>query len=144
MEPASAVPHLFVDGNGDNNLDAKFAVVPSNNIMYFDDGRSNYEANRGPCKSLSRSSFGYCSTTCFTGSSIGGHVTASAHREAICIQNASHFRRAQGMHYGPRQYQPAAKKKLAVLHDDLKVISINEEQETAKKLRSLQSLYKLY
>lgn len=113
--------HLFINDSGAHS-DERFAVGPSNNRMYFDDGRSGVVVDRGPCKNSPQ----YTpetppNLTYYTGTSVESHLAASAYRETACIRQSTHFPQPRGMHGGPRQYQPSSDKKLSVLRDYLKV-----------------------
>ncbi|KKZ65946.1 hypothetical protein EMCG_08289 [[Emmonsia] crescens] len=104
LSPAESArtAYLYTDANGPQTC-SRFVIGPTNNRMYFDDGRSDVVVDRGPWTSASK------------------YVMALALREIACIEKFPKFPRPQGMHGGPRQYQPSAEKKLAVLNDYLRV-----------------------
>ncbi|KAK2777918.1 Phosphotransferase enzyme [Onygenales sp. PD_12] len=99
---SSRSAHLYTDANGPLT-NSKFAVGPTNNRMYFDDGRSDVAIDRGPWESVL------------------DYAIASARREIACIEKFPKFPRPQGMHGGPRQFQPSAARKLAALNDYLQI-----------------------
>ncbi|KAJ5505984.1 hypothetical protein N7453_004941, partial [Penicillium expansum] len=151
-----------------NTVSVNFAVGPTTNRTFFDDGRNAVDVDRGPW------------------ASIDDYVFARAHRELACLQTCKHFPRQQGLFYGPGQYQPTVQRKQETLSNYLKPVLWNpnlhgdnifvnpdqpteilsiidwqavnlspllpqnfdqlsaEEQLEAKKLRAAQSLYKLY
>lgn len=43
--------HLYTDADETLQFGGKFAIGPTNSRMYFDDGRSEVDIDRGPCES---------------------------------------------------------------------------------------------
>ncbi|KAF2755863.1 kinase-like protein [Pseudovirgaria hyperparasitica] len=82
---------------------APFAIGPTTNRAFFDGGRYNVEAKRGPW------------------SSINDFISSRANRELACIEKFSRFPNQQGMFNGPNQYRPTKELKIKVLRDYLKV-----------------------
>ncbi|OQE93061.1 hypothetical protein PENNAL_c0006G00637 [Penicillium nalgiovense] len=90
-------------GNRKNTVGVEFAVGPTTNRTFFDDGRDAVDVRRGPW------------------TSIEDYVSACANRELACLQTFSEFPRPQGLFYGPGQYQPTAQRKQEALQNVLKV-----------------------
>ncbi|RLL96198.1 hypothetical protein CFD26_100335 [Aspergillus turcosus] len=96
--PAYGSLYYAQDANGD-----KFAVGPTNNRKYFDDGRATLPLDHGPWDSVEQ------------------YVLANARREKQSIINLPPSRRLQGLFNGPGQYQPSRKTKLRALDCYMKV-----------------------
>ncbi|CDM36459.1 hypothetical protein DTO013E5_6890 [Penicillium roqueforti] len=90
-------------GDKKNTVSVKFAVDPTTNRTFFDDGRNSVNVQRGPWASLEDYAF------------------ARANRELACLQTFSKFPRPQGLFYGPGQYQPTAQRKQETLQNFLKI-----------------------
>ncbi|KAJ5783417.1 Aminoglycoside phosphotransferase [Penicillium psychrosexuale] len=84
-------------------VDEQFAVGPTTNRTFFDDGRDAVDVHRGPWASLE------------------DYACARAHRELACLRTLKRFPRQQGLFYGPGQYQPTAQRKQETLWNYLKV-----------------------
>jgi hypothetical protein len=98
----------------------KFAVGPTNSRLYFDDGRSDVDIDRGPCKYQAHNSLEHPLFS-IPGTSASDYAVASAKREMACISKFSGCPSPPAIHYGPRQYQPSAQKNRAIFDDYLKV-----------------------
>ncbi|KAJ6186450.1 hypothetical protein N7519_007751, partial [Penicillium mononematosum] len=90
-------------GDKKNTVGVEFAVGPTTNRTFFDDGRDAVDVHRGPW------------------ASIEDYVSTRANRELACLQTFSEFPRPQGLFYGPGQYQPTAQRKQETLRNVLKV-----------------------
>ncbi|CAI7631491.1 unnamed protein product [Penicillium glandicola] len=91
-------------GGKKSNMGLDFAVGPTTNRTFFDDGRDAVAGvHRGPW------------------ASIEDYVFSRGHRELACVKTFTHFPRQQGLFYGPGQYQPTAQRKQETLWNYLKV-----------------------
>ncbi|KGO76261.1 Aminoglycoside phosphotransferase [Penicillium italicum] len=98
-------PNQMIElGRKKDSVGAAFAVGPTTNRTFFDDGRNAVDVHRGPW------------------SSIEDYHFARANRELSCLQTFSEFPRPQGLFYGPCQYQPTAQRKQEALQNFLKVV----------------------
>ncbi|KAE8151530.1 phosphotransferase enzyme family protein [Aspergillus avenaceus] len=86
-----------------DSIDSIFAVGPTTNRTFFDDGRDAVDVNRGPWESLE------------------DYVLCRAYRELACLQTSTAFPRPQGFFYGPGQYQPTTSSKQKTLQNYIKV-----------------------
>ncbi|KAJ5194064.1 Aminoglycoside phosphotransferase [Penicillium cf. griseofulvum] len=106
-------PNQMIElGRKKNTVGATFAVGPTTNRMFFDDGRNVVDAHRGPW------------------ASIEDYHVARANRELACLQTFSKFPRPQGLFYGPGQYQPNAQRKQETLQNFLKVSKFLSPKDT--------------
>ncbi|QSS53026.1 phosphotransferase enzyme family protein [Histoplasma capsulatum var. duboisii H88] len=80
-----------------------FAIGPTTNRQVLEDGRKNFDSDKGPWSTASE------------------YILASARRERECIQRSAKFPRPEGIFGGPRSYEPTADAKLAVLDNFEKV-----------------------
>ncbi|KAJ5972391.1 Aminoglycoside phosphotransferase [Penicillium vulpinum] len=108
----------MIDLGTKNNSGLDFAVGPTTNRTFFDDGRDAVNAGvpQGPW------------------ASIEDYFFARAHRELACLQTFTHFPRQRGLFYGPGQYQPTAQRKQKTLRNYLKVAKFlsPKDQEISK------------
>ncbi|CAG7974253.1 unnamed protein product [Penicillium nalgiovense] len=86
-------------GDRKNTVGVEFAVGPTTNRTFFDDGRDAVDVHRG------------------SWTSIEDYVSARAIREIPCLQTFSEFLRPQGLFYGPGQYQHTTQQKQAALQN---------------------------
>ncbi|KAG2420999.1 hypothetical protein HFD88_000614 [Aspergillus terreus] len=93
-----------------------FAVGPTTNRTFFDDGRDAVNVERGPWASLE------------------DYMLSRAQRELACLQMFSTFPGQQGLFYGPRQYQPRADHKRKTLQDYMKALPflLPKDEEVSK------------
>ncbi|RJE21579.1 Phosphotransferase enzyme family [Aspergillus sclerotialis] len=89
-----------------------FAVGPTTNRTFFDNGRDAVDANRGPWHTLE------------------DYLLSRAHRELECLKSFSNVPRPQGFFYGPGQYRPTAKLKKETLQNYIKVIPFLSPDDT--------------
>ncbi|KAL9101968.1 MAG: hypothetical protein Q9163_002826 [Psora crenata] len=94
---------LYVNKDRTEIQCSRFAIGPTNNRMFFDEGRGTVHMDRGPW------------------STAEDYVIAIARREIECIMTLQEFPRPQGLFYGPGQYRPTATSKLLALTNYLKV-----------------------
>ncbi|RAK95744.1 phosphotransferase enzyme family protein [Aspergillus ibericus CBS 121593] len=103
-------------GSKKDTVDTVFAVGPTTNRTFFDDGRDAVDVNRGPWESLE------------------DYVLSRAYRELACVQSFPTFPRPQGFFYGPGQYQPTAESKQKTLQNYIKVapLLLPKDKELSK------------
>ncbi|KAF2461687.1 phosphotransferase enzyme family protein, partial [Lineolata rhizophorae] len=98
--PSSSSCQVVLEGAPDGKA---FAIGPTTNRAFFDDGRDVVEVNRGPWPS------------------IADFILSRAYRELECIKKSSAFPGQQGLFNGPNQYHPTKAFKAEVLRNYLKV-----------------------
>ncbi|KAH8724357.1 kinase-like domain-containing protein [Phaeosphaeriaceae sp. PMI808] len=95
---------LYVDANGVDIIDAKFAVGPSTGRESIDNRRANVNFDRGPWNSLEE------------------YHNAIGHRETTCVKQLPHLPKSPITLCGPGTYQPTREKKLRALECYLQLI----------------------
>ncbi|TVY87186.1 Altered inheritance of mitochondria protein, mitochondrial [Lachnellula willkommii] len=95
---------LYVDANGVEVTDAKFAIGPSTGRELIDNGRATINFNRGPWETLEE------------------YHTAIGLREIACVGQLSRLPKSPITLCGPGTYQPTREKKLHALNCYLKLI----------------------
>ncbi|KAF2239810.1 phosphotransferase enzyme family protein [Viridothelium virens] len=95
----------LVQTGGLDNQEKSFAIGPTTNRAFFDDGRDSVEVNRGPWPSLEE------------------YIFSRADREFACLDKFSTYPSQQGLTNGPHLYHPTKTFKLEVLQNYMKVAS---------------------
>ncbi|KAF2259616.1 APH-domain-containing protein [Lojkania enalia] len=95
---------LYVDANGIDIIDEKFAIGPSTGRESIDNGRATINFDRGPWNSLEE------------------YHSAIGHREIACVSQLPHLPKSPITLCGPGTYQPTRARKLRALHCYLKLI----------------------
>lgn len=100
---------LCVTEHGTEIKCSQFAIGPSNNRKFFDDGRGTVSVNRGPCRNyfLSFQVNPISLTNLLEGRTTEDYAIDSARREIACTMALREFPRPQGLFYGPGQYRPS-------------------------------------
>ncbi|KAF2463766.1 uncharacterized protein BDR25DRAFT_244807 [Lindgomyces ingoldianus] len=95
---------LYVDANGVDIVDEKFAVGPSTGRESIDNRRATIKFDRGPWNSLEE------------------YHNAIGHREIACVSQLPHLPKSPITLCGPGTYEPTRGRKLKALHCYLKLI----------------------
>lgn len=117
----SPSPNQFLNAIDSKDECYAFAVGPTTNRAFFDQGRDAVEVNRGPCKRNSLILHAPLRLINLIGSSPSELVHSRAERELACIEKYSSFPSPQGLFGGPNQYRPTKELKIEVLQNYLKV-----------------------
>ncbi|KAL9103362.1 MAG: hypothetical protein Q9163_001574 [Psora crenata] len=88
---------LYIDLDGNEIVDMKFAVGPSNGREFVDDGRANINFDRGPWNTLQ------------------DYLLAIGDRERTCVKSVAKLPKSPITLCGPGTYQPTREKKLKAL-----------------------------
>ncbi|KAF2757486.1 hypothetical protein EJ05DRAFT_465617 [Pseudovirgaria hyperparasitica] len=89
---------LYVDADGHDIVDTKYAIGPSPGREWIDNGRVNIKLDRGPWKTLTE------------------FHSAIGKREITCINQLPHLPKSPVTLYGPGIYIPTRERKLEALH----------------------------
>lgn len=131
--PGVSPGQIIQSASEDPAIKPVFAVGPTTNRTFFDDGRDAVSVDRGPCKYSSPDS-GTTRIKLTTGASLEDYMLSRAQRELACLQMFSTFPGQQGLFYGPRQYQPRADHKRKTLQDYMKALPflLPKDEEVSK------------
>ncbi|KAL9079198.1 MAG: hypothetical protein Q9157_001907 [Trypethelium eluteriae] len=97
LDEAAENEPLYVDANGINITDKKFAMGPSTGRELMDNGRANISFDSGPWRTLEK------------------YHAAIGHREMACVSQLPRLPKSPITLCGPGTYQPTREKKLRAL-----------------------------
>ncbi|PYH83584.1 hypothetical protein BO82DRAFT_373054 [Aspergillus uvarum CBS 121591] len=97
-------PCVLTQEDGCKHTMHRFAVGPSTGREFLDDGRIALEFDRGPWNSVEQ------------------YKLAVGRREIACVQNMAQLPQSPLSLYGPGIYNPSRSKKIAALHNYLRVV----------------------
>ncbi|KAL3250473.1 hypothetical protein ABHI18_011187 [Aspergillus niger] len=95
---------ILVDEDGSQSRDNRFAIGPTTGRQFLDHGRIDVNFDRGPWNNLL------------------SHKSAIGFRELACVQDMTQLPRSLLGLYGPGTYRPSRLKKVAAIHDYLRLV----------------------